>query len=232
MKEWALDKGGFHKVMAYTSNIDGHWIEAGFPQDRVCEIHGSVRYLQCVRGEVCKPLEAKKKKEREAEEDDDEEEEEEDYQSFVWPSAGVLSQMKLTERQDSITEDSPIPRCPHCADLARPNVLMFSDWRQVDPRYTSPAANYGHLWKTIEDEKASFCIVEVGCGIDVDCVRNHGELAVRGTDGRGSLIRINVAHSYFPPALAQKPEIYVSIPLGALAALQAIDNLIKVSPSD
>ncbi|MGL4549626.1 MAG: SIR2 family NAD-dependent protein deacylase [Gemmataceae bacterium] len=33
----------------YTSNIDGHFQKAGFPEDRILECHGSIHYLQCAR---------------------------------------------------------------------------------------------------------------------------------------------------------------------------------------
>ncbi len=33
----------------FTSNVDGHFQQAGFPDDRVFECHGSLMHLQCVR---------------------------------------------------------------------------------------------------------------------------------------------------------------------------------------
>lgn len=31
----------------FTSNVDGQFAKAGFPPDRICEIHGSIHHLQC-----------------------------------------------------------------------------------------------------------------------------------------------------------------------------------------
>ena len=31
----------------FTSNVDGHFQKAGFSDDRICEVHGSIHYLQC-----------------------------------------------------------------------------------------------------------------------------------------------------------------------------------------
>jgi NAD-dependent SIR2 family protein deacetylase len=39
-----------HGIRAFTSNVDGHFQKAGFPPDRVCEIHGSIHHLQCTSG--------------------------------------------------------------------------------------------------------------------------------------------------------------------------------------
>jgi NAD-dependent SIR2 family protein deacetylase len=45
LQRWAqsLDYGSF----VFTSNVDGHFQEAGFSRDRVIECHGSISHLQC-----------------------------------------------------------------------------------------------------------------------------------------------------------------------------------------
>lgn len=35
-------------AFVFTSNVDGHFQRAGFPLNRVCEVHGSIHHLQCV----------------------------------------------------------------------------------------------------------------------------------------------------------------------------------------
>ena len=42
----AMPGGAF----AFTSNVDGQFQKAGFAARRVCEIHGSIHHLQCLRG--------------------------------------------------------------------------------------------------------------------------------------------------------------------------------------
>lgn len=37
-------------AQVFTSNVDGHFQKAGFPVDRVCEVHGSIHHLQCLDG--------------------------------------------------------------------------------------------------------------------------------------------------------------------------------------
>ena len=37
-------------TFVFTSNVDGQFGKAGYPGDRVCEIHGSIHHLQCMRG--------------------------------------------------------------------------------------------------------------------------------------------------------------------------------------
>ena len=37
-----------HGAWVFTSNVDGQFQKAGFPADRICEVHGSIHHLQCV----------------------------------------------------------------------------------------------------------------------------------------------------------------------------------------
>ncbi len=45
LRDWALSKNSGYFV--YTSNVDGHFAAAGFPEDRIVECHGSINHLQC-----------------------------------------------------------------------------------------------------------------------------------------------------------------------------------------
>ncbi len=36
-----------HGCFVFTSNVDGHFQQAGFALERICEIHGSIHHLQC-----------------------------------------------------------------------------------------------------------------------------------------------------------------------------------------
>jgi NAD-dependent SIR2 family protein deacetylase len=36
-----------HGAFVFTSNVDGQFQKAGFPEDRVAEIHGSIHFMQC-----------------------------------------------------------------------------------------------------------------------------------------------------------------------------------------
>jgi NAD-dependent SIR2 family protein deacetylase len=47
LRRWAEAKP--HGYFVFTSNVDGHFQKAGFPDERVYECHGSLQHLQCVR---------------------------------------------------------------------------------------------------------------------------------------------------------------------------------------
>ncbi|OMJ65164.1 hypothetical protein SteCoe_38983 [Stentor coeruleus] len=44
LKSWVTDK----KYFIYTSNVDGHFEKAGFPEKKIVECHGTIHYLQCL----------------------------------------------------------------------------------------------------------------------------------------------------------------------------------------
>ncbi len=47
LHQWASSKPG--GCFVFTSNVDGHFQKAGFPESHIVECHGSLGYLQCSR---------------------------------------------------------------------------------------------------------------------------------------------------------------------------------------
>jgi len=104
----------------------------------------------------------------------------------------------------------PLPRCPHCGRLARPNILMFGDGRWLDDR---TMRQYERLerWRR---HVRNLVVVELGAGTDVPSVRRLCEAQ------RAPLVRINPREPHVAAGTG------VGIPLGALAALQALRALL------
>src|SRR5262245_38145101 len=85
-----------HGPFVFTSNVDGHFQRAGFDAVRVVECHGSLNWLQCTRS-CGQP---------------------------IWPVPdSVPALINLDEA--SLRARAPLPACPACGGLARPNVLML-----------------------------------------------------------------------------------------------------------
>ncbi|UTA46861.1 hypothetical protein L1F30_11885 [Simiduia sp. 21SJ11W-1] len=101
----------------------------------------------------------------------------------------------------------PLPKCPHCGGLARPNILMFGDshWNSVRASHQKR-----QLERWLADVER-LVIVECGAGTAIPSVRRQGD------SRRGQLIRINPREPQ-----SEKPGA-VCLPMGALEALQAID---------
>ena len=87
----------------------------------------------------------------------------------------------------------PLPRCPHCGGLARPNILMFGDGRWVSDRTDWQDAAFAEWLEGIDP--ARLVVLECGAGMAVATIRHLSERLVR----RGAtLIRINPRDAAVP----------------------------------
>jgi len=102
-----------------------------------------------------------------------------------------------------------LPACRYCGGLARPNILMFGDWgwRQIRAKHQAQKLD---AWLAKVERPV---IIEIGAGVDVPTVRMF-------SDQHERLIRINPRA---PQVFGQRA---IGIPLGGLAALEAISTLI------
>lgn len=105
-----------------------------------------------------------------------------------------------------------LPACPKCGGLLRPNVLMFGDYGWDDAREQAQARRFEAWLSALGD--ARLVVVECGAGTGVPTVRATCERLAR-TRG-ATLVRINVREPAVPPG-------HVGVPMGALAALTALD---------
>lgn len=165
-----MEKGGF----VFTSNVDGQFQRAGFPDDRVYECHGSIHHLQCLEG----------------------------CNGEVWPAEGLEPEVD----EPACRMTGPLPRCPACGAIARPNILMFGDWGWLDRRSAEQRRRLA-AWRA---RVRRGVVIEVGAGTAIPTVRHFGE-------SQGwPLIRIN-------PTEPENPvQGGVALPLCGLEALQRI----------
>jgi NAD-dependent SIR2 family protein deacetylase len=112
----------------------------------------------------------------------------------------------------------PLPSCPRCRGLARPNILMFGDW-DWDSRRTAEQGERLERWLTNLDG-ARLAIVEFGAGRAVPTVRRFSERVAELLEG--TLIRVN-------PREPEVPRGQIALPVGALEAIRAIDARIEGS---
>ena len=135
----------------------------------------------------------------------------------LFPAEGVNVEV------DPVTfrASEPLPRCPRCGGLARPNILMFGDiaWDGV---ITEAQEQRMLAWlKKVDGADARLVVIEMGAGTAVPTVRLTSERVVRRHE-KSTLIRINVREP-------QVPAGHIGIGEGALAALTAIDQLVPAN---
>ena len=116
---------------------------------------------------------------------------------------------------DTFRAVSELPACPRCGALARPNVLMFDDWHWIPGRTAEQERSFSE-WLA-QAAGPDLVIVELGAGSAVPTVRMTSERVASRCGA--TLIRIN-------PREAQVHHGHVGLPLNALEALEAIDELL------
>ena len=174
---------GWAPSRVFTSNVDGQFQRAGWAEDTVGEVHGSIHHLQCLL--PCRQA--------------------------VWSADGLVVEVD----PDTMRATGPLPGCPNCGGLARPNIQMFGDYDWVPGRSQLALAGLTAWRRGLRGRR--LVVLELGAGTALPTVRRHAELASAAS---GALIRIN----------PREPEIRhgrgVSVPLGALEALTELDALL------
>jgi NAD-dependent SIR2 family protein deacetylase len=188
LRRWAerLPHGG----IVYTSNVDGHFHKAGFDPERILEVHGTIHWMQCLRGCGIGLFPAEQ----------------------VVP--GVLALDEATMRASE-----PLPACPSCGGLARPNILLFGDGGWDESRSFAQEQRLGRWLREVQGKRV--VVVECGAGTAIPTVRHFCEGMADRLNGR--LIRINLRESHVPKG-------HIGLALGARAALEEIDWLIGRTP--
>jgi len=181
MLNWAKQKENGYFI--YTSNVDNHFQKAGFDENRVYEVHGSINHFQCV-----KPC-----------------------SYHIWDAYDVDINIDMNE----FKAQNPLPKCPKCGDIARPNVLMFGDWTWVSNRSDDQAVRYHNWLEELQEKQARLVIIESGAGTAVPTVRMQSQRIFR--ELAADFIRIN-------PRDYTVPEGGIPLPMGTLEALETIEK--------
>lgn len=122
----------------------------------------------------------------------------------IWPAATLTPDIDLAECRLI----SPLPACPRCAGLARPNILMFNDSGWVADRTD---LQYDRLEAWLHQVRQPV-IIEIGAGTAIPSVRDQGEAL------GAPVIRIN------PVASDVRRKVDVALPMNALDALLALST--------
>ncbi len=128
----------------------------------------------------------------------------------LWSANGVV--IDIDEEEFRARE--PLPRCPKCGMIARPNILMFGDWSWVDVRARKQEERFLSF---LERAQKSLAIIEFGAGTAVPTVRMTGERIAR--EFGAPLIRVN----------PREPQgATISLPIGAKEAIEKISEVYYV----
>jgi len=127
--------------------------------------------------------------------------------SGIWDARGVAVHVDAATMRAA----EPLPRCPACGRLARPNVLMFGDWGWRSERSATQEERLTGWFDALGDRRV--VVIELGAGSAVPTVRHFSEQLARRRDV--TLVRINPRESHGPAGT-------VSIAQGAAAAIDLL----------
>jgi NAD-dependent SIR2 family protein deacetylase len=126
----------------------------------------------------------------------------------------TAAEVTVTVNEATFRAEEPLPRCPRCGGMARPNVLLFGDGGWVPDRTDAQQAALEAWLANVRQERARLVVVELGAGTALPTVREFSEEIAR--EFGGTLIRVN-------PREAQIPAGHHGLALEALAGLRWLD---------
>jgi NAD-dependent SIR2 family protein deacetylase len=127
----------------------------------------------------------------------------------IWDAA----EERVVVDEEQFKALSPLPACPHCRALARPNVMMFGDWAWNPGRTRNQEVRLQNWLRGLKQSRAKLVVVEIGAGTAIPSVRHQSEWVADHFDA--ALIRIN----------AREPEV----PAGGLGLrLKAAEGIQRV----
>lgn len=168
--------GGY---FVFTSNVDGHFQKAGFEEERIVEVHGSIHHLQCTI--PCT--------------------------GAIWPADDVEIEINM----DDFRAKEPLPQCPYCGRVARPNILMFNDWKWLAQRTEDQERRMNQWLHEVYRKGQNLAVLEFGAGTAVPTVRYTCEHVANNAEA--TLIRVN----------PREPEVFkghIGLAMGAREAIK------------
>ena len=115
---------------------------------------------------------------------------------------------------DTMRARDPLPACPGCGALARPNILMFGDPEWDYSRSHEQEVRFNRWLADVAGKRVA--VVECGSGTAIPTVRRLCEQVARTHEG--TLVRLNVREPEVPAG-------QVGLACGALEGLRRVDEL-------
>lgn len=190
LRDWSNNSQ--RSVRVVTTNLDRHFLRAGFASDNIFEMHGSMYDAQCM------------------------------HDCGVDPWSLDISNMSPVD-SNTMRLLGPSPLCIQCGGPARVCTSLATDGHWNSSQVDAARIRHESFFRELTAEQI-LTVLEIGCGtvmpkVRIESTRIAEEHRTRG--GRATHIRINLHQA----DINQHPD-NISLPLGALEALRAINQLI------
>ena len=134
-----------------TSNIDIFFEKSGYDSDKIYEVHGSLKYLQCM-----------------------------DKKCSIKHGI-IDANIDLFPDFDKNLIAKKLPKCPNCKkNILRPNVSMFGDFDFYGKPYEYQKKRMNNWLKKIKKNNQKLVILEIGCGISEHSLRINNGIMMSG----------------------------------------------------
>ena len=150
---------GYYKLLNYlkknknenyficTSNIDNYFERAGFDKNKIYEVHGTMKLMQCM-----------------------------DKKCAIRNGVIEMTDTHMPIIDEDTLIGSNLPKCPHCPNILRPNVSMFGDYDFYGKPYEFAKKKMENWLQENEKKGFKLVILEIGCGINQHSLRmNNGK---------------------------------------------------------
>jgi NAD-dependent SIR2 family protein deacetylase len=134
----------------------------------------------------------------------------------IWP----IDDLRVDIDLSTLLAAKPLPRCPKCGGVQRPNILMFGDGSWLSARVDAQEARY-RAWLQSLPPGARVVVIECGAGSAVPSVRWNSRTLIERLNA--ALIRVNIREPEVYQREARGDTLALPLPLGALDALRRID---------
>jgi NAD-dependent SIR2 family protein deacetylase len=134
-----------------TSNIDNYFESAGYSKDKIYEVHGSMKNLQCMS------IKCSKKN------------------GVVKTTPGLIPNYN-----SKTLIASNLPKCSHCSNILRPNVSMFGDFDFYGKPYEYIRKKMETWMNNVEKNDKKLVILEIGCGVNQHSIRMNDGVMMSG----------------------------------------------------
>ena len=125
--------------------------------------------------------------------------------------------LQISINNEKFEAQEPLPVCPKCGAIARPNILMFGDWNWLSNRSAEQSSRFDNWLIHLKKQNLKPVIIEIGAGKAVATVRMKSERLAGEFETH--LIRINPRDYHIPTYLKG-----IEIENEALEGILNIDN--------
>jgi NAD-dependent SIR2 family protein deacetylase len=175
-----------------TSNIDNYFEKAGFDKDKIYEVHGTMKLLQCM-----------------------------DKSCSVRNGTIEMTKDYLPNFDEKTFIASKLPKCPNCKNILRPNVSMFGDYDFYGQPYAYARKKMENWIQQVGKNKQNLVVLEIGCGINPHSLRMNNGVMISKEWKLPKIINV-IKSIRLNPDDVQEEENTIHVSLGAKKGLSVL----------